>query len=132
MRIFGAAKFRPHPGIARRQHFGCDPRPIGGDAGREHGRDVWRHRIIDSGRIFCFKPFHIGTKTGRTAHIQCEVHAKAARFRHRIDQMPERAFDIEGGVIALGQDCRRHMGRLESLDPGRQPGRPQSGAVDQK
>ena len=47
--------------------------------------------------------------------IQGEMHAQPARLGHRIDQMTERAFDRQGGVIALGQKQRRHEARVQRL-----------------
>ena len=91
--------------------------------GAKRGGDVGRHGIIDCCGIVAGQPFDIGTEARPSAHVQGHMHAQPARLGHRIDQMPERAFDRKAGITALGQDTGAEY-RVQPFDARRQRSAP--------
>jgi hypothetical protein len=116
----------PDAGVARLQRAVRQVRPIGEDGGVEGRRSPRVDGVVD--RVH---PFDVGAKLRLSSQIEGEMHAKAARRRHRIEAR-EGGAPAEDKVIAFGEMQRRDLGGRDAGDRARQPLRPKTRGVDDK
>src|SRR6266571_9051279 len=101
-RLVAPADLRADPGVAGHERAVAQPRPIVAHRGIERIAPARIDGVIDA-----IDPFDIGAEARLPGEIEGDVDAEPARYRYRVDQVPERRLAAQREIDPAAEIGRR-------------------------